>query len=163
MWGHRFVRDGMDNYRAKLTIFGILFGFVGRRRLAWAKGRIEPDQAMKDECHQFLTLMGQPPARLNVEQAAWVLGCQAHDVPILVAARLLKPLGNPPANGVKYFATTDLLELVKDRAWLVRMTNTVCQHWQGKNARKKDSNSRDLCAVLIKTSSISDPHACLVD
>jgi hypothetical protein len=26
-----------------------------------------------------------------------VLNCQPHDVPILVAARLLKPLGNPPA------------------------------------------------------------------
>jgi hypothetical protein len=33
-----------------------------------------------------------------------VLNCQPHDVPILVAARLLKPLGNPPPNSVKLFA-----------------------------------------------------------
>jgi hypothetical protein len=41
-----------------------------------------------------------------------------HDVPILVAAHLLKPLGIPPANSVKYFATLELLEQVKDRTWL---------------------------------------------
>jgi hypothetical protein len=39
----------------------------------------------------------------------------AHDVPILVAAHLLKPLGNSPPNSVKYFATLELLEQVKDR------------------------------------------------
>ena len=49
---------------------------------------------MREEQHQFLSLLGQLPARLNAEQAAWVLNCQAHDVPILVGARLLKPLGN---------------------------------------------------------------------
>jgi hypothetical protein len=42
------------------------------------------------------------PARLTVEQVAWVLNCQPHDVPILVAARLLKPLGSPPPNSVKF-------------------------------------------------------------
>jgi hypothetical protein len=72
-----------------------------------------------------------------VEQTAWLLNCQSHDIPILVSARLLKPLGNPPANGIKYFSTADVLELVKDRTWLAKITNTVCQHWQKKNARKK--------------------------
>src|SRR2546430_10904368 len=91
---------------------------------------------MRDEQHQFLALMGQAPARLTVEQVAWVLGCQAHDVPILIASRLLKPLGNPQPNATKYFATLEVLELMKDRAWLARMTNSVSQHWQKKNARK---------------------------
>jgi hypothetical protein len=92
---------------------------------------------MKDEQHQFLALVGRAPARLTVEQTAWVLGCQPHDVPILVASRLLKPLGNPPANGIKYFGTVDVLELVKDRSWLVKITNSVNQHWHRQNARKK--------------------------
>jgi hypothetical protein len=65
---------------------------------------------MKEEQNQFLRLLGQLPARLTAEQAAWVLNCQPHDVPILVVARLLKPLGNPPANSVKFFATLELLE-----------------------------------------------------
>jgi hypothetical protein len=91
---------------------------------------------MKDEQHRFLSLLGQLPARLNAEQASWVLNCQTHDVPALMAARLLKPLGNPAQNAVKFFATADVLELTKDRSWLVKLTNTINQHWQKKNARK---------------------------
>jgi hypothetical protein len=92
---------------------------------------------MREEQDKFLALLGQPPVRLTVEQAAWVLNCQAHDIPILVGARLLRPLGNPPPNGIKYFSTAEVLELTKDRSWLAKVTNTVCQHWQKKNARKK--------------------------
>ena len=93
---------------------------------------------MRDDQHQFLKLLGQLPACLTAEQAAWVLNCQAHDIPPLVGAKLLKPLGNPPANGIKYFATADLLEAVKDRNWLARMSATVYQHWHKKNARQKE-------------------------
>lgn len=100
-------------------------------------------------------LLGQLPARLTVEQAAWVLNCQPHDVPILVASKLLKPLGNPPPNGIKFFATADLLELVKDRSWLAKVTNSVNQHRRRKNAaqrtratvRIRDSQSAPLAAV----------------
>ena len=92
---------------------------------------------MRDDHHQFLTLLGRPPARLTAEQTAWVLNCQSHDIPILVAARLLRPLGNPPANGIKYFSTTEVLELAQDRSWLMRVTNTVCAHWQKKNSLKR--------------------------
>ena len=92
---------------------------------------------MREDQHRFLTLLGQLPARLTAEQAAWVLNCQAHDIPILVSARLLKPLGNPQANAVKFFATADLLELIKDRAWLVKMTHAVSHHWRGQNERRK--------------------------
>jgi hypothetical protein len=67
-----------------------------------------------------------------------VLNCQTHDVPILVAARLLKPLGNPAANGIKFFATAELMELSKDKTWLVKVTNAVNQHWQRNNATKKN-------------------------
>ena len=34
---------------------------------------------------------------------------------ILVAAHLVKPLGNPPPHSVKYFAASELLEQVQDR------------------------------------------------
>jgi hypothetical protein len=88
---------------------------------------------MKEQQQQFLALFGHPPARLNVEQVAWVLGCQLHDVPVLVAAKLLKPLGNPPQNGVKFFATAELVELMKERNWLTRVTIAINQHWHRKN------------------------------
>jgi len=82
-------------------------------------------------------LLGRLPARLTAEQTAWVLNCQPHDVPVLVAAHLLKPLGNPPPNSVKYFATADVLAWMADRAWLAKVTNAVSQFWQKKNAHKK--------------------------
>lgn len=95
---------------------------------------------MREDQHRFLTLLGQLPARLTAEQTAWAINCQPHDVPILVAARLLKPLGNPPPNTVKYFAANEVLEHAKDRAWLARVTNALNQHWQHKNAVKKKAD-----------------------
>ena len=105
---------------------------------------------MRDDQHKFLLLLGQLPARLTAEQAAWVLNCQVHDIPALVAAKLLKPLGNPPANGIKFFATADLLEAVKDRNWLVRMSATIYQHWHKKNTRQKEiaANGQTSLAVV---------------
>jgi hypothetical protein len=93
---------------------------------------------MNESQNQFLRLLGQLPARLTAEQVAWVLNCQPHDVPVLVAVRLLKPLGNPPQNSVKFFSALEVLEQVKDRAWLAKVTNTLNQHWQKKNAAKKN-------------------------
>jgi hypothetical protein len=92
---------------------------------------------MRDDQHKFLMLLGQLPARLTAEQAAWVLNCQPHDIPPLVAARLLKPLGNPSANSIKFFATADLMESVQDRNWLVRVSTTIYQHWHRKNSSQQ--------------------------
>jgi hypothetical protein len=103
---------------------------------------------MKEEQQRFLSLLGRPPARLTAEQAAWVLNCQPHDVPILVAARLLKPLGNPPPNSVKYFAASELLELAEDRAWLAKVTNALNQYWQKKNAAKREGRPARLQHLL---------------
>ena len=92
---------------------------------------------MRDDQHRFLALFGQPPARLTAEQAAWMLGCNPHDVPILVSARLLKPLGDPMPNSVKYFATVQILEYAKDAKWLAKATTALGRYWHGKNRRKK--------------------------
>src|SRR5271154_6633513 len=98
---------------------------------------------MRDDQHKFLMLLGQLPARLTAEQTAWVLNCQPHDVPCLVAARLLKPLGNPAANGIKFFATSDVIELSADRTWLAKMSNTITQHWAAKNSKQRIGRSPD--------------------
>ena len=94
---------------------------------------------MKDDQHRFLSLAGQLPVRVNAEQAGWVLNCQSHDIPALMDARLLKPLGNPAQNSTKFFCTADILEAAKDRAWLVKMTAAINTHWQKQNARKKET------------------------
>jgi len=89
---------------------------------------------------RFLSVFG-PPARLTVEQAAVALNCQTHDIPTLVAAKLLRPLGNPPASGVKFFATIEILELSKNACWLAKATSAIHRHWRVKNERKKSGQS----------------------
>ena len=88
---------------------------------------------MRDHQHRFLSLLGQPPARLTAEQAACVFNCQPHDVAILVMARLLRLLGSPAQNSVKHFATADMFEPSKDRTWLAKPANAVGQHWRERN------------------------------
>jgi hypothetical protein len=118
---------------------------AGLAMLASVSGKAS---GMKELQHQFLALVGQPPARLNVEQVAWLLGCQLHDVPVLIAAKLLKPLGNPPQNGVKFFATAELVEQMKERNWLTRVTVAINQHWQRKNALGKRRSSKNAAGEL---------------
>lgn len=78
------------------------------------------------------------PARLNSEEAANFLGFKSHDIPVLMRAGLLKPLGRPMPNSDKYFATVTLNELRQDVQWLSKATMVVGQHWKEKNARKSD-------------------------
>lgn len=113
--------------KSEPELFEFLFGF----------DRMGDWHFMKEDQQRFLSLLGQLPVRLTGEQAGWVLNCQPHDIPALIHARLLKPLGNPAQNGAKYFATADVLETAKDRAWLVKMSNTISQHWQRQNGCKR--------------------------
>jgi hypothetical protein len=55
---------------------------------------------------------------------------------------LLKPLGNPPQNGIKFFSTAEVTEMAKDRAWLAKTNQAISQHWHKRNVRQK-SNSRN--------------------
>ncbi len=91
---------------------------------------------MHPEAQQFLNLVTKP-ARVNSEQTAWILGFGIHDLPVLSAAGLLKPIGDPPPNGVKYFATSELEQLRIDRKWLARATSAIYRHWKYKNRQKE--------------------------
>lgn len=81
------------------------------------------------------------PARLDMEQVAILLGFQKHDIPVLVKARMLTPLGNPAANAPKWFASAVILELTKDEKWLSKATKLISQNWVKKNASLKGENS----------------------
>lgn len=91
---------------------------------------------MNSEQQLFFSFWPEPPARLTVDQTAWALNFQAHDIPVLVAAKLLKPLGNPPTNAVKTFSADEIRALAKDRVWLSKATNAIHQYWQRKNRNK---------------------------
>ncbi len=77
------------------------------------------------------------PARLDATQAAWFLGFEPHEIPILITDGLLKPLGHPPRNGTKFFATATLEELRRDEKWLAHASDAICAYWRERNARKR--------------------------
>lgn len=87
---------------------------------------------MNPERKEFLSLK-VAPARVNMEEAGWLLGFAAHDIPILLQAGLLKPLGHPPRHGTKYFATATVEQLRADLKWLARASDCIVQHWRKKN------------------------------
>ena len=91
------------------------------------------------------SLRPSPPLRGRGSTA-----CPPHDVRILVAARLLKPLGNPSPNSVKIFAAREVREQAHDRAWLAKVTNALNQHWQKKNTpnRQPVGNGRSLAPAI---------------
>lgn len=90
---------------------------------------------MNSEKEQFLSLK-MVPARLGMQETAWFLGFSPHEIPMLIAAGLLKPLGHPPTNGSKFFAASQLEELRRDSKWLARASDAVVHYWKTKNRRR---------------------------
>jgi hypothetical protein len=80
-------------------------------------------------------ILGLPrlPARLTVDEVACLFNCQPHDIPVLVRARLLKPIGDPPKNGKKMFATDEVQACMRDPVWLRKMTNAIHAAWRRNN------------------------------
>jgi hypothetical protein len=81
------------------------------------------------------------PARLDATQAAWFLGFEPHEIPMLVTAGLLKPLGHPARNSTKFFAT-ETLEQYRDEKWLARASDAIAAYWRERNARKQNACGR---------------------
>jgi hypothetical protein len=95
---------------------------------------------MSDDQRAFFAIYQSPPARLTVQQVAWALNVQHHDIQVLVAHRLLKPLGNPAPNAVKYFASSTVFAHARDEAWLSKATRALYDHWQKKNAKRSEGD-----------------------
>lgn len=91
------------------------------------------NQAKKD----FLSL-ATPPARLGINETAWMLGFNDHDIPVLVSVGLLKPLGRPPSSGSKYFATVELQALRTDTRWLAKASDAIVNYWRTKNSGRRN-------------------------
>jgi hypothetical protein len=81
------------------------------------------------------------PARLDATQTAWFLGFEPHEVPMLIAAGLLKPLGHPARNSTKFFATETLEQFRRDEKWPARASDAIRDYWRKRNGRRK-KNSR---------------------
>lgn len=87
------------------------------------------------------------PARLTVQQTAALLNCGEHDIAVLVSLGLLKPLGHPPPNAVKYFAPTDALELAGDSERMGQVCDAFYKFWRRKNAAKSKRAQNGLSAL----------------
>ena len=80
------------------------------------------------------------PAMLTIPQTAVLLNRGEHDIPVLVRAGLLKPLGDPPPNAVKFFAAVEVLELADNRQALDRICSVLTEYWRGKNGSRNGSD-----------------------
>ena len=91
------------------------------------------------------------PARLDVRQTAMLLGVQEDEIQILMRAKLLKPLGDPAQNGHKYFSSSEIEALGKDREWLDKASKTITRHWRSKRGSQIHQEGKQelpLCATI---------------
>jgi hypothetical protein len=96
---------------------------------------------MNEDLERFLNLRN-PPQRLTAAEAAVRLGFSPHEIPILVARGLLKPLGHPAPNGPKHFLTAAIDDLKRDEKWHNKANDTLQEYWRHKNARKQGQPDR---------------------
>ena len=99
---------------------------------------------MDKERYEFMTLR-RVPGRLTMLEASWHLGFSLTDMTILVGVGLVKPLGKPAPNAIRFFARPDLDELANDAKWLDRACAALGRHWRVRNERltgKKPDDSR---------------------
>jgi len=89
---------------------------------------------MSSDQIQFLTLR-QLPARLGVQEVAWLLGFSEEQVRILLWEGVLKPLGRPPENGVKMFALVEIKRFSEDEAWLSKASDALVKYWRRRNGK----------------------------
>lgn len=78
------------------------------------------------------------PSRLNAEGVAVLVGCAVHDIPVVVRTGLLKPLGSPASNSVKYFASSETEAKISDVKWCARATNCLYNYWRDRRQPKPE-------------------------
>ena len=86
----------------------------------------------------------RPPARLNADQTADLLGFEKDDLALLARAGLLVPLGNLTANAVKYYATVDVAAFSDDRDRLDQATAIVYARNRSKVATQRSRSPESL-------------------
>ena len=78
------------------------------------------------------------PGRLDEGQTSAIVGCKEHDIAVLIREGLLRPLGKPAKNSVKYFSSTDVITAATDRRWLDRATQAISRNWKRRNEKNQD-------------------------
>lgn len=81
------------------------------------------------------------PGRLNATEAAILLGVKEHDIPVLIAAKSLLPLGKAARNAPKYFAAVTIEAHSQNPDWLSNATRTLAKHWAKKNDKVQSASA----------------------
>ena len=116
---------------------------------------ISPGEAAFLNLHQL-------PACVNVEQTAALLGRRPEHVPILVEGGFLKPLGDPPKNGIKMFAACEILEKSKNIKWLDKANRYLTRRWKDRNAKCREKAGNDNNTVDSFTEPASAPSPAML-
>ncbi len=96
---------------------------------------------MNPDLERHLNLRN-PPQRVTAAEAAGRLGLSPHEIPVLVAKNLLKPLGHPAPNAPKFFLTATVDDLRRDEKWHGKAADALQEYWRQKNARKLDATDK---------------------
>ena len=88
------------------------------------------------------TLLVPELGRIDACQAARILGFPDSDLPVLIRAKLLRPLANPGPTSPRFFAATEIRQLAASRDWLDKAQRAVSQHNQRRNSRRAHGSSR---------------------
>ncbi len=103
-----------------------------------------------DEEHQYAFLnLHRFPARLDYEQAGWLLGFHPDEIAALVAAEQLHPLGDPEAASHKRIAAVEVEKRRGDIEWLDNASRLVRLHWRRKNDLQKAKKGNNLAGVAV--------------
>ena len=73
---------------------------------------------------------------MTKEKVAEALDIATHNIPVLMRAGLLKPLGHPGRYCVKHFSRDTLAEKFANPEWLDKVAAAIHRHWRIKNARR---------------------------
>lgn len=102
---------------------------------------------MNPDLERFLNLR-HLPASVTAEQAAGYLGISPHEIPVIVAKGLLKPLGHPAPNAPKFFLMATLEDLRRDEKWFGKMRDAIREYWRYKNSRKTNQSGTSTSSRL---------------
>ena len=103
---------------------------------------------MTPEQREILSLRTLP-ARLTPGQTADLLGFQIHDIPILVAKGILRPLGKPLHNSSKWFAAMTVRKIAQDEKLLSRACEVIQAHWRRKNHGGNRESTRKGVGIVL--------------
>ena len=91
--------------------------------------------------------MRTKPARLSAEQVGWELNFEVHEVRALTRLKLLKPLGDPSRNAVKWYARDKILACGTDVGWVNRATNAIYRINRAEGREGKEGDEREATNV----------------